>query len=107
MDTLAPIFLKESNDLSFFLLTCLSEGPKHHPRGECEANTLFSSSYIEYVYEAIGLDLTPGASSRNSAPEHIWNAALWWHDAFKSQNRPIFGMCVLRDRGCSMLGTEE
>ena len=66
-----------------------------------------SSSFVEYVYEGINLDLTPGASSRNSAPEHLWNAALWWHDAYKSQNRQIAGMCVLRDKGCSMMGTDE
>ena len=66
-----------------------------------------SSSFVEYVYEGIHLDLTPGASSRNSAPEHLWNAALWWHDAYKSQNRQIAGMCVLRDKGCSMMGTDE
>jgi hypothetical protein len=38
-----------------------------------------SSAYVEMAYEAIGLDLVPGASERNSAPEHIWNAARWWH----------------------------
>lgn len=40
-----------------------------------------SSAYVEMAYEAMGLDLVPGASERNSAPEHIWNAARWWHQA--------------------------
>lgn len=66
-----------------------------------------ASSYVEFIYEGIDLDLTPAASSRNSAPEHLWNAALWWHEAFKEQNRSIAGACVLRDKGCSLLGADE
>jgi hypothetical protein len=61
-----------------------------------------SASFIEYCYEAINLDLTPGASERNAAPEHLWNAAKWWQDAYRAQNRKISGFCVLRDEGCSL-----
>ena len=35
-----------------------------------------SSAFVEYCYEAVRLDLSPGASERNSAPEHLWNAAV-------------------------------
>ena len=72
-----------------------------------EGVPIASSSFVDYVYEGINLDLTPGASSQNSAPEHLWNAALWWHDAYKAQNRLMAGMCVLRDKGCSMMGADE
>lgn len=38
-----------------------------------------SSAYIEMTYQALNCDLVPGAAERNSAPEHLWNAAMWWH----------------------------
>jgi hypothetical protein len=72
-----------------------------------EGVPIFSSSYVEMAYEAINLDLTPGASERNSAPEHLWNAALWWHEAFQEEGHPISGCCVLRDMGCSLMSTDE
>ena len=37
-----------------------------------------SSALVEYCFEEIQLDLTPGANDRNSAPEHLWNSARWW-----------------------------
>lgn len=66
-----------------------------------------SASYIDMAYEAIGIDVTPGANERHSAPEHIWNAACWWHEAFKKRGHPVCGYFVKRDPGCAMLGTEE
>ena len=61
------------------------------------------------AFEAIGLDLVPGASERNSAPEHIWNAAVWWfqqggierddtENAFEMQ-----GSYVIRDPGGALM----
>jgi hypothetical protein len=72
-----------------------------------EGVPIFSSSYVEMAYEAIGLDVTPGASERNSAPEHIWNAAVWWHKAFHTEGHPISGYFVLRDKGCSLISADE
>lgn len=66
-----------------------------------------SSSYVEMAFEAIQLDLTPGSSERNSAPEHIWNAAVWWHEALKSAKHEIRGYYVLRDKGASLLSTDD
>ena len=66
-----------------------------------------SAAFIEYSFEGISLDLSPGASERNSAPEHIYNAAKYWHDAFKTQNRSITGYYVLRDKGCSLMSPDE
>lgn len=61
---------------------------------------LFSSAYLDMAFEAISLDLTPGASDRNSAPEHLWNSAVWWHEAFQEMGHPISGVYVLRDKRC-------
>jgi hypothetical protein len=66
-----------------------------------------ASALIEYCFEAIQLDLTPGANDRNSAPEHLWNSARWWTDAFGEFGRGISGRAVIRDRYCRVLGPGE
>ena len=78
---------------------------KHNPLQE--GVPIPASSYIEFIFEGLGLGVTPGASSHNSAPEHLWNAASWWHKAFKDQDRKIAGMFVARDPGCAMIRTDE
>lgn len=82
-----------------------SQGARPNPLRE--GVPIFSSSYVEMAFEAINLDLTPGASERNSAPEHLWNAAVWWQTTFKQQGHPISGFYVLRDKGCSLISTDE
>lgn len=82
-----------------------SQGTRPNPLQE--GVPIFSSAYVEMAFEAINLDLTPGASERNSAPEHIWNAAVWWHRNYQEFGHPISGYYVLRDRGGSMLSTDE
>ena len=62
-----------------------------------------ASALIEYCYEEIQLDLTPGANDRNSAPEHLWNSARWWREAFGEFNRPISGRAIIRDPNCKVL----
>ena len=63
-----------------------------------------SALYVEMAFEALALDLTPGASERNSSPEHIWTGAVWWHESFKeAQGKAISGAYVIRDRGCSLV----
>ncbi len=66
-----------------------------------------SASFIEMAFEAIGLDITPMANTRNTAPEHLWNAACWWHEAFMKLKRGVRGYYVLRDKGCSIESTDE
>src|SRR3954454_2399380 len=66
-----------------------------------------SSAMVEYCFEEIQLDLTPGANDRNSAPEHLWNGARWWSDAFGEFDRPISGRFVVRDPHCSVLSPGE
>ncbi|MGH9276708.1 MAG: hypothetical protein ACRD12_01155, partial [Acidimicrobiales bacterium] len=63
---------------------------------------MFSSAFVEYCFEAIYLDLSPGASERNSAPEHLWNAAAWWHEDFATLGHDMAGCYVVRDRGCAV-----
>jgi hypothetical protein len=73
-----------------------------------EAVPIFSSAYIEMAFEAIQFDITPGASERNSAPEHLWNAALWWHEPMQEMyKREMIGFYVLRDVGCSLLSADD
>jgi hypothetical protein len=66
-----------------------------------------ASSFVEYCYEAIRLDLSPGASERNSAPEHLWNGAVWWHEELKKVKRPAKGFSLVRDPYCTLLDPEE
>jgi hypothetical protein len=66
-----------------------------------------SSALVEYCYEAIAIDLTPGANDRNSAPEHLWTSARWWNEAFDEFNRPIAGRALIRDPHCMTLGPGE
>jgi hypothetical protein len=62
-----------------------------------------SSSFVEYCYDAIRLDLAPATSERNSAPEQIWNGARWWWHEFAEVERPITGAFVVRDPYCTLL----
>jgi hypothetical protein len=66
-----------------------------------------SSAFIEYCYDAGHLDLAPAASERNSAPEHLWNSAVWWSETFAKLERPISGSYVLRDPYCTLLEPDE
>lgn len=77
-----------------------SGGARPNPLGE--GVPIFSSAFIEYCFEAANLDLSPGASERNSAPEHLWNAAVWWHEGLAKIGHPVRGYYVLRDPGCSV-----
>jgi len=71
-----------------------------------EGFPMFSSAFVEYCYEAIPLDLSPAASERNSAPEHLWNSAVWWDEAFTEFRHPISGYFCLRDKGGALLDPE-
>lgn len=71
-----------------------------------QGHPVFSSAFVEYCYEAIQLDLAPGASERNSSPEHLWNAAKWWWESFKAFGHPIRCYSVIRDQGCAVLDRE-
>lgn len=77
------------------------------PNPLAEGFPIFSSSYVEYAFEAIDLDVTPSASERNSAPEHIWNSVRYWHDNLEDLGHPVYGYAVIRDPGCAVLYQDE
>ena len=57
-----------------------------------EGQGIPSAAMLEIVFGAAGYDLTPGLESRSSCPEAIWQAAKWWHEYYKEQNRlPLTG----------------
>lgn len=51
-----------------------------------------SAAMLEIVVGAAGFDLTPGLESRSSCPEAISQAAKYWHEYYKDQNKaPLTG----------------
>ncbi|NYT63334.1 hypothetical protein H0A66_13520 [Alcaligenaceae bacterium] len=67
-----------------------------------------ASSLIAMVYEQIGVDLTPAASERNSAPEHFWTSMRWWLQRDVQALRGVDGAVVagcyaIRDQGAAVL----
>jgi hypothetical protein len=42
-----------------------------------------SAAFVETVYGAAGIELTPGLASATSCPEAIWQAAKWWHGFYE------------------------
>ena len=79
----------------------------HRPNPLEEGFPIFSSSYIEYAFEALDLDVTPSASERNSAPDHLYNAAKYWNENMIDLNHPMFGYLLVRDPGCAVLYQDE
>lgn len=47
-------------------------------------NGIPSAAFVEAVFAALGLELTPGLATRASCPEAIWQAARWWHRYYES-----------------------
>lgn len=70
-----------------------------------EGIPLPAASFIEMAYEALPVDLVPGASERNSAPEHLWNSARYWYqedaETLVQQAAPFVmtGAYTIRDPG--------
>jgi hypothetical protein len=40
------------------------------------------AALCQYVYEAIGVDITPGAMAPDTCPETLWSTALYWYERF-------------------------
>ena len=62
--------------LSFIWIAAKSTNPLSEGLG------LPSAAFVEAVYGAAGIELTPGLASATSCPEAIWQAAKWWHDFY-------------------------
>jgi hypothetical protein len=42
-----------------------------------------SAVLVETLLGAAGFDVTPSLPARQSCPEAIWQAAIWWHDYYR------------------------
>jgi len=82
-------------------------GLGQRPNPLANNNRLFSSAYVEMAYEAINLDLTPGASERNSSPECIWQGALWWWPQYQATNRAVQVWSCIRDPNPTLMDAEN
>ncbi len=47
-----------------------------------------SSAYVQFAYDAISVDLGPGAQQRNTTPEHIWQGVRKLHELCRTYTRP-------------------
>jgi hypothetical protein len=43
-----------------------------------------SAVFVESVFAMAGIELSPGAATRSSCPEAIWQSAKWWHEFYAS-----------------------
>lgn len=67
-------------------------GVARSPNPLLDGQGIPSSGMLEIVVGTCGFDLTPGLESRSSCPEAIWQAATWWHEYYKDQDkRGIWG----------------
>ena len=63
-------------------------GVARSPNPLLDGQGIPSSAMLEIVVGTCGFDLTPGLESRSSCPEAIWQAATWWHEYYKDQDKP-------------------
>jgi hypothetical protein len=51
-----------------------------HPANPLLSGTgIPSAVFVEAAFAALGVELTPGLSTRSSCPDAIWQSARWWH----------------------------
>jgi hypothetical protein len=79
--------------------------PVVQPNPLAEGFAVPSTAYVQLAYDAAGVDLSPGAMQRNTAPEHIWQLVRrLYRDAElmdangKRAPRVIGGWYCVRDR---------
>lgn len=82
------------------------------PNPSLAGNPIPATSFIEMLFEQIGVDLTPSASDLNSAPEHLWTSTLWWLQEEVQRHRGVEGTLVsgcfvIRDSGAASLAPDE
>ncbi len=78
-----------------------------HPNPLAAGRAVFCSAYVQLAYDAAGIDLSPGAHQRNTAPEHLWQAIKYLQKAFRVPDkdgrlvqRPMAGWFCVRDAAC-------
>jgi hypothetical protein len=80
----------------------------NRPNPLSEGHAIFCSAYVQLAYDAVGIDLAPGAHQRNTSPEHLWQAARYMQGSFRAadpkspamQQRRVVGWYCLRDKAC-------
>jgi hypothetical protein len=90
-------------------------GTAQGPNPLSDGNAIFCSAYVQLAYDAAGIDLAPGAHERNTAPEHLWQAARYLHHTFRvvdpgtgtSVPRPVHGWYCLRDKAGVIAPVED
>jgi hypothetical protein len=71
------------------------QAQKPNPLSSGEA--LYCSAYVQLAYEAVEIDLALGAHQRNTTPEHIWQTARWFYQAYEDRGRPVRLYSCIRD----------
>lgn len=63
--------------------------------------------YVQFAYDAAGIDLAPGSRQRNITPEHIWQSAKRLSPLFRTVGengqfieRPVAGWYCIREKAC-------
>ncbi len=85
------------------------------PNPLASGNAVYCSAYLQLAYDAVGIDIAPGAHERNTSPEHIWQLARYLSSALQvvdprtggSTPRPIRGWYCVRDKAAGILPLEE
>lgn len=58
------------------------------------------AAFLDYAFAAAGIDLAPGATHPNTAPEHLWSTFLRWHDHIGEQFGRLEISTRIRQRDC-------
>jgi hypothetical protein len=68
-----------------------------------------SAAFVEAVFAALGLELTPGLATRASCPEAIWQAARWWHRFYEGPtiDKQSAKDHARRPHGCYWIGQKQ
>ena len=72
-------------------------------------NGMPSAAFVEAVFAALGMELTPGLATRASCPEAIWQAARWWHRFYEgpSTGARAANRSDKTPRGCYWIGQKH
>jgi hypothetical protein len=74
-----------------------------------EGHAIYCSAYVQLAYDAVKIDLAPGAHQRNTSPEHLWQTARYLADRLPPVtvspgqtpiSRPVHGWYCARDEAC-------
>jgi len=84
------------------------------PNPLATGNAVYCSAYLQLAYDAVGIDLAPGAHERNTCPEHFWQLARYLQsglvaidpDTKATIPRPIRGWYCVREKAACIVPLE-